>query len=296
MNNKKIPTLTSLRAFDVVASHGSFKLAAKELNVTATAVSHQIRQLEDALGIKVLQRSSQEVRLTATGERLKEATTNAFELLWNAVASIHNTNENSRISLTATANFVSNWLMPRLKKLQLACPSIDLELQASDRTMDLRKNEIDIAIRYAMEIDDSLSWDVLYSDEFILVSSPALPVMSIKSLKDLPLIHIDGRLVPNVTPDWQTWQKMWGPADLSTDTGIRFSEETHAIQAAIAGQGVAIVSQLMAKNALQQELLYEPFKFRLGGGKFYFVTTKENADRPEIEQIFHWFKENLNIC
>ena len=295
MNDKNIPTLTSLRAFDVVASHGSFKLAAKELNVTATAISHQIRQLEDALGIKVLQRSSQEVRLTATGERLKEATTNAFELLWNAVASIHNTNENSRISLTATANFISNWLMPRLKKLQLACPSIDMELQASDRTMDLRKNEVDIAIRYAMTIDDSLSWDALYSDEFILVSSPALPVMSINSLKDLPLIHIDGRLVPNVTPDWQAWQKKWGPDDLSTDTGIRFSEETHAIQAAIAGQGVAIVSQLMAKNALQKELLYEPFKFRLEGGKFYFVTTKENADRPEIKQIFHWFKENLNI-
>lgn len=295
MHKKNLPTLTSLRTFDVVASHGSFKLAAEELKVTPTAVSHQIRQLEDALGIKVLQRSSHKVRLTTAGKRLKEATTSAFELLWNTVSSIHNTHEKNRISLTATANFVSNWLMPRLKKLQLAYPSVNLELQASDHTIDLCKHEIDIAIRYAMKVDDLLSWNFLYSDEFILVSSPVLPVMSIDSLKDLPLIHIDGRLVPSVTPDWQAWQKKWGPDDLSIDTGIRFSEETHAIQAAIAGQGVAIVSHLMAKNALQQGLLYEPFKFRLGGGTFYFVTTKEKSNRSDIKQIFNWFKENLDI-
>ncbi len=292
---KKIPSLSSLRTFDIVASHRSFKAAAEELGVTPTAVSHQIRQLEEALGTDVLKRSPREVNLTAAGIKLKEATTSAFDLLMNAIASVQQTKQSSSVSLTSTANFVSNWLLPRLKNLQLSCPDIDLKLHASDHILDLRKDEIDIAIRYTLKIDESLNYRFLYSDQFALVCSPALPLTSLDSLKDLPLIHVDGRIVPSAIPDWEAWRDSWGPKDLTIKTGIHFSEETHAIQAAINGQGVAIVSQLMAKNALQKGLLYEPFKFRLPGGIFYFVTTKDKAERNEIQNIYHWFEAQLNI-
>ncbi len=235
------------------------------------------------------------MNLTAAGIKLKEATTSAFDLLMNAIASVQQTKQSSSVSLTSTANFVSNWLLPRLKNLQLSCPDIDLKLQASDHILDLRKDEIDIAIRYTLKIDESLNYRFLYSDQFALVCSPALPLTSLDSLKDLPLIHVDGRIVPSAIPDWEAWRDSWGPKDLTIKTGIHFSEETHAIQAAINGQGVAIVSQLMAKNALQKGLLYEPFKFRLPGGIFYFVTTKDKAERNEIQNIYHWFEAQLNI-
>lgn len=292
---KKKPSLSSLRTFDIVASHRSFKAAAEELGVTSTAVSHQIRQLEEALGTNVLKRSPREVNLTAAGVKLKEATTSAFELLMDTIANVQQSQQSSSLSLTSTTSFISNWLIPRLRNLQLACPDIDLTLQSSDQILDLRKNEIDIAIRYSLKIDESLNYRFLYSDQYVLVSSPTLSLTSLYSLKDLPLIHVDGHIVPSVTPFWEVWRDSWGPKDLVINTGIHFSEETHAIQAAINGQGVAIVSQLMAKSTLEKGLLYEPFNFRLPGGVFYFVTTKDKAKSNEIKKIYNWFEEQLNI-
>lgn len=293
MKKRSLP-LTALRTFDVVSECESFKLAAEELGVTPTAVSHQIKQLENTLGMAVIDRRSRQIKLTHSGEILKAATSNAFDVLEQSIYKIKKGKQD--ITISSTSNFLSNWLLPRLERLKKAHYDIPLKLEATDQLVDLTQGKADIAIRYTREINQpDLDYTLIFNDELVLVAAKEHRITSFKDLSSFPLIHVDGRSSLSHSTEWEQWQALCGTINFEQTNNVHFTEESHAIQATISGSGLCIVSHLMVKDAIRKGLLYEPFKQRLPGANYYFVTTKEAASQNKINRLRDWFVSSLSL-
>lgn len=291
---RRLPPLRSLYAFDTVARLKSFKLAAEETGVSPTAISHQIRLLESLLEVSVLERTPRKVELTAKGKILQRASSQAFILLQNAVDEIIDVQHPRVLTLTATTAMITHWLVPRLPALKREFPTIDLRLHADDSVVDLRSRKIDVALRYGTEPDEQLAPRLLYRDRFILVASPQMALNTPKDMLQATLLHTDGRRVPQPTPDWQYWRDKFGPVELDINAGPRFTDEVHVIQAAIAGQGVAIVSELMAQHALRNGLLVALFSTSLVGAAYYFVSNPEGNHHQTTEHLAEWLSAEMS--
>ncbi|HEY3983319.1 LysR substrate-binding domain-containing protein [Cedecea sp.] len=293
MRSRRLPPLAAIRAFDAVARHASFKAAAEEIGVTPTAISHQIRLLEDSLAQRLFTRSARGVALTQAGDILFRASGNIFTTLRDAVESIDRQSLPGTLTLSTTSNFLTNWLVPRLPALHQRHPSLELRFHSSVALADLNGTMADCAVRYSMQADESLDSTLLYSDRFVLVASPQLKLRSGKDLQGVTLFHIENRHVPSPEPSWQHWKSVFGPEDLDVQSGIRFDDETHAIQAAIAGQGVLLASGLLIRRALQQGLLHIALPGVLPGANYYFVSSRDKASREDVQQVKAWLKQEF---
>jgi LysR family glycine cleavage system transcriptional activator len=287
MASHRLPPLTSLRAFEAAARRSSFKAAAEELFVTPTAISHQIRQLEAHLGLRVLERTPRTVRLTAEGSVLYEATASGFAEIARAVAQLRRRREPAILTLTTA--FLSHWMVPRLTELRRLLPHVDLRLHASDAIVDLRSGGVDAAIRYGKGPFAEVNSVPLRDDVFGPVCSPALALSKLDDLRQATLIHIDGRQVPAPSPDWPRWCAEAGLRDVDTLAGVRFPDSTLAVQAAIAGHGVAIVSLVLVADALDAGLLVAPFVPVPRGETYHFACAPDLETRPDIVALRAWF-------
>ena len=289
MVSRSLPPLTSLRAFEAVARRSSFKAAAEELFVTPTAISHQIRQLEAHLGLRVLERSPRAVRLTAEGSVLYEATASGFAEIARAVAHLRGQQDPAILTLTSTTAFLSHWIVPRLAELRRLLPEVDLRLHASDAIVALRSGGVDVAIRYGKGPFTGVATVPLRDDVFGPVCSPRLGLSKLEDLRQATLIHIDGRQVPVPTPDWPHWCAEAGLLNVDTQAGVRFPDSTLALQAAIAGHGVAIVSLVLVADAVAAGLLVAPFAPFLRGETYHFACAPDLEMRPDIAALRAWF-------
>ena len=294
MTSHRLPPLGAVRAFDAVARHASFKLAADEIGVTPTAISHQIRVLEEALNQRLFMRSARAVTLTAAGEILLHASTQIFATLREAVDKLYADQQPQTLTLSTTSNFLTNWLVPRLPSLQQAYPQMTLRLHSGTALVDVEGSMADCAIRYGTQVDDRLDTTRLYRDKFVLVVSPQLQLQSVDDLHKVTLFHVENRRIPSTEPTWQQWKETFGPADLHVEAGIHFDDETHAIQAAIAGQGVLLASELLIQRALDQGLLQIALPGSLPGADYTFVTSMEKAQREDVQQFKHWLLHAFN--
>lgn len=296
MKQPRLPPLTAIRAFDAVARHASFKLAAEEIGVTATAISHQIRVLEESLNQRLFIRSARGVALTGAGEILFRASGNIFTTLREAINAIQDAGQPAALTLSTTSNFLTNWLVPRLPLLHQQYPELELRLHSSTELVDVCGTMADCAIRYGMQADDALDSTLLYQDRFVLVASPQLTVKTPADLSRLTLFHIENRHIPTPEPDWYHWKMAFGPSNLALQSGIRFDDETHAIHAAMAGQGVLLASELLIQHAVAQGLLRIALPGSLPGGNYYFVTSPQKAEREDIQQVKCWLQQQFNLA
>lgn len=294
MASHSLPPLNSLRAFEAVARRSSFKAAAEELFVTPTAISHQIRQLETHLGLRVLERTPRAVRLTAEGSVLYEATTSGFTEIARAVAQLRRRQDPAILTLTSTTAFLSHRMVPRLTELRRLLPDVDLRLHASDAIVDLHSGRVDAAIRYGKGPFAGVASIPLRDDVFGPVCSPALGLTRLEDLRQATLIHIDGRQVPVPSPDWPRWCAEAGLRDVDTQAGVRFPDSTLAVQAAIAGHGVAIVSLVLVADALAAGLLVAPFAPVLRGETYHFACAPDLEARPDIVALRDWFLDVMS--
>jgi len=301
MNNRPpvLPPLLALRAFEATARLSSFKGAAEELHVTPTAISHQIRQLEERLGIRVLNRTPRAVTLTPEGLRLYRATALGFGEISRAVAELMQALEPPSLTLSATTSFLSHWLVPRLDALRRALPGLDLRLHASQQAVALAPGGADVAVRYGSGPFEGIEAEPLCRDRFIAVCSPALKLRSPRDLRRATLIHVDGQTAPKPLPTWRRWCKSAGlleDGEIDTQAGIRFSDSMHAVQAAIAGAGVALVSEVLVADALAAGLLARPFDASLPGDAYHFACAPGLQDRPDVAALRDWFQQGLALA
>lgn len=291
---KRIPALSSLRAFEAAARLRSFKLAADELAVTATAISHRIRALETELGCLLFVRKTRAIELTAAGRSLHAAVRDGFDTI---AAGVDRLRQRARptVRLSTTPAFAAKWLVPRLASFQSAHPHIDLHVHASYEPVDLNLGTIDLAIRYGHGRYEDMQATLLLQDRFAPVASPALQVTNAQALLQRPLIHFDWAQPASLDLSWSAWARAAGLPQLDVAAGVRFSEESHAIQAAIAGQGVALLSLVLIQEELKLGLLESRLAPMLDGYAYYVVRPLRATRSPAASIVETWLLDNRNI-
>ncbi|KPN91152.1 transcriptional regulator GcvA [Pseudomonas nunensis] len=292
----RIPSLNGLKAFECAARHMSFTKAAEELNVTQTAISHQIRRLEDELGIRLFLRLKDGLALTSEGHSYLPGIRSAFQEIRYSTERLLDTCNNSVLTISTLVSLASKWLLPRLASFQKAFPTIDVRVTASTELVDFRKGGIDAAIRYGFGEWKGLRADWLMSDEVFPVCSPKLLTgpNALKSPADLAnqtLLQVSGM----TRNDWNIWLSAAGqPKKMAEDTRLTFDLAMMAVQAAIDGLGVCIGRSTYVDDDLQAGRLVAPFDLRLKSDLgFYLVTPIELANSKKVVAFRTWLIDLL---
>jgi len=286
MDARQLPPLTALRAFEAAARHLSFKQAAAELSLTPTAISYQIRQLEDRFGVQLFVRGTRRVDLTPAGQALFPALRDGFDSIERAVQTLDPKKRQRTLVLSTTVAFASRWLLPKLAMLATSQPGIALHLHTSDQPVDLAGGAAQLAVRYGQGHYPRLKSALLLSSRFAPVCAPHLHVCAPEDLARVPLIGFAWQRRAADTPDWPLWFEQAGCAPV--ERRLQFSDEGHAIQAAIAGQGVVLANLALLAEELRAGLLCQPFGPELAGHGFHLVWSDSNDADPEIAAVRTW--------
>lgn len=264
---RRLPPLSALRAFEAAARNGSFKLAAAELAVTPTAISHQIRSLEDHISLALFERRTRKVELTDVGAALYPVLRDGLDGFAAAVDRLTRRATRAQVTISATIAFTARWLVPRVSRFQALHPEIDLRLQASDEVVDMARGSVDIAIRYGQGRYEGPAADLLLADTFGPVVNPLLGVTTPADFGKVPLIEFQWRRHHPANPTWERWFTSAGLDQPPCPATLRSSDESHAIQSAMAGQGIALVSLALVAEDLAAGRLVQPFDTVLPGHK-----------------------------
>ncbi|TBU89754.1 LysR substrate-binding domain-containing protein [Phytopseudomonas dryadis] len=283
----RLPPLSSLRAFEAAARLRSFKKAAEELAVTATAISHRIRVLEEDLERPLFVRKVRAVELTPDGQTLLTATSSGLQTIAAAIEQVRRPRRAS-ITLSTTPAFATKWLVPRLAAFQAAHADIDLHIHASNLPVDLNAGTADLAIRYGHGHYEGVSATLLLEDHFAPVASPALLARIGQDAGQWPLIHFDWHRPPPVELTWSAWARHTGRSPAALSAGIRYSEESHAIQAAVSGQGVALLSLLLVEDELRLGLLRIAAEPRLRGMAYHVLKANRRPVPDAVSTVEAW--------
>ena len=280
MNDKsrRLPPLNALRAFEVAARHSSFRAAADELGVTQGAVAQQVRGLETELGLKLFQRLPRRLELTSEGRSYVGGIRRAFELIADATAALRP--EPLWMTISVTPTFASKWLVPRLPAFLAAHPMLDLRIQASESLSNFQSDAVDIAVRQGQPpFGPGLTADLLFTQEVVAVCSPSL--VSGTALP-LPAKAIDGFVLLHDTHDlWPQFLDALGTGVPAPPKGIRFNQTSLAIDAAIAGQGLALASRFLVAHDIAAGRLVQPFGHTLRGINDFYIVAPRKQRHPE---------------
>ena len=288
MGQRKLPPLSALRAFEAAARHESAKRAAEELSVTATAISHQIRSLEESLGVALFVRKPRKLELTASGRELKEVLEGAFDSISAAVERLRSAPQRHAVTLTTTPVIASRWLLSWVCMLRETHPTIDLRIHASHETVALDGVTADIAIRYGDGRWPGMVAEKLLDNTFIPACSPLLGLSDINDLPNHPLIHFHSPSAGTGPVDWAGWQKLAKVPGLDISAGLVFSDETHAVSAAVGAQGVALMSRELIEDELAAGRLVQPFGPEIKVKAFYLVYPESRKSEPVIQAVRDW--------
>lgn len=287
---RKLPPLSALRAFEAAARRMSFKDAAGELNVTPTAISHQVRLLEEFLDTKLFERQTRQVRLTAGGRMLFPAVCDGLDNMERAVLAVRRARNTPVATLSSTVAFMAKRLAPRAGAFRTAHPDWTLRLDASNEIADL-DGETDAAIRYGMGHYPGLIVEPLFRDRFAPVCSPHLALSTVEELKNAHLVHFawgNGARDSRYAPLWRDWFERAGLTGIDADAGLSFTDEIHAVQATIAGQGVGLLSLTLVAEELASGALVQPFALSLESFRYDLVYSARAAERPATMLLKQW--------
>lgn len=292
---RKLPPLSALRAFEATARHLSMKSAADELSVTPTAISHQIRRLEDALGVTLFERQVRALRLSAAGERLYPVLNTGFDAFAQAIDAIRAPEPQpvrQRVTLTAPMGLAARWLVPRLGEFATRHPEVDLRIHASDTVVDLHGGSADLAVRYGdtPSASNGLVAEYLFGDAYAPVCHPGLNVQSHDDLAHVPLIHSEWQRTLPQPIGWPMWARAAGiEHTLKTDGGIVLSDDGHAMSAAMAGQGVILANLPLVRDALEAGALVQPFDAPvIQRYAFWAVAPATRLEDKVVQSVWNW--------
>jgi LysR family glycine cleavage system transcriptional activator len=285
-----LPSLNGLRAFEVAARQLSFTRAAAELHVTQTAISHQIRRLEDQLGIRLFERRTRELRLTREAAAYLPAVQAAFEALREATARLQRPVRDGTLTISTTASLAAKWLVTRVAAFQDANPGIEVRITTSPHLVDFRREEIDMAVRYGRGSWPGLRARWLMAEDIFPVCAPALlqgdkPLRQPQDLVHHTLLH-----TTTSREDWQLWLTAAGlPVSIAARRGMSFDQSFMAVQAAVDGLGVALGRTRFVEADIAAGRLVVPFDVVLpADAGFYIVAPEETADIPKIALFRDW--------
>lgn len=286
-NSARLPPLNALRAFDAVAQYLNFRLAAERLNVTQGAVAQQIRKLEADLGIRLFVREAHGVTLTEEGRAFLPNIRRAFELIADAAAAVRSTPASLTISVTPT--FAAKWLIPKLPEFVAVNPLIDLRILASEHLSSFHADGVDIAIRQGRPpFGPGLVVDFLFPQELIAVCCPGLlalteATLTPASLRGQVLLEDSHNLWPELL------EHTLGQPNVTGTKRMQFNQTGLAIDAAMAGQGIALASRFLVQADLASGRLVQPFAAQMRGSQDFYVVVPRKQRHPEpTEAVRAW--------
>jgi DNA-binding transcriptional LysR family regulator len=294
----RLPPLDLLVSFDAAARHLSFTKAGAERFLTQSAISRQIKALEDDLGVVLFRRRHRGLDLTDDGRRLREAVRDVIDGLRGTIEQIRAPSRREVLALTTTPGLASLWLIPRLEAFVSEHPGIDVRIDASLAKRNLSTDGFDLAIRYASA--DSRLGTPLFHETVQPVSAPALardrarPLKTPADLRHHTLLDVEVRMGPDVLLEWDLWTKAMGVDALRAARTVTLTSYDAAIAAAVAGQGVALGRRPLIDDLLKRRQLVVLFGDELSTRRAYFLVIEPRAaDRPSVRALANWLLEQV---
>jgi len=291
-----MPSLDLLTGFEAAARHLSFTKAGEELFLTQSAVSRQIKELEDQLGVPLFHRRHRALVLTDAGQQFYAAAAQVITTMRTATERLRAQSGRKRpLSLTTTHSFAALWLIPRLAGFTRTHPGVDVRITADTRVQDLERDGLDLAIRHGPPSLAGPTAVRLFGERVFPVSSPKLlkanPLRQPADLKNHTLLQYDDPDARHPWLHWKTWLEVAGVPDLRPAATLSLSGFEQIIPAAVAGHGVALGRSPLVKDLLAERKLVAPFKTTADPARAYFViASKAAATRPEVHEFVEWLK------
>ena len=285
----RLPPLNALRAFEAAARHLSFTKAAEELFVTQAAVSHQIKTLEEWLGLKLFRRLNRRLLLTEEGQAYMGPVRDALSSIIAATDSLRASENEGLLTVSAMTSFAATWLLPRIPKFGRKFPDIDIRVDVREDITDFARDGVDVALRYGGGSYPGMDSVWFLAEEAFPVCAPALveagphPLRTPEDLRHHTLIR-------DFTEDlWGRWLDLAGVSDIPYGHGPSFNLLNLAIDAAVAGDGVALGRSAIVAGALADGRLVQPFDLVMPSeNAYFFVCPEETANRPKIQLFRDW--------
>ena len=289
----RLPPLRSLRVLEAAVRHENYTRAADELALTHSAVSHQIHALEEALGVRLLQREGRRMRATEHGRQLALDVRTTLDTLNAAVERVRGGDSGNVVTVSTLPSFAAAWLVGRLGSFLDNYPQVELRLQSTTALADFRNDGVDLAIRFGTGNYDGLVSEKMFDDEYFPTLSPKLARSArIKTAADLaraPLLRIRNQ-------PWAEWFEAAGVAIPEPRRGPVFDDSELALQAAVQGQGVVLSRGSLAATKLWSGVLIAPFKVRLPSQRTcHLVYPRQHLNKPAVKLFRDWLFEELRL-
>ncbi len=291
---KKLTSLNFLNTFETVARHLSFTNAAKELYLTQAAVSHQIRSLEDQIGVELFHRVSRKIILTKEGEKLLPSVVSGLQGISDSLDSIRNYDFEDNLVVGVGSSFSANWLVHRLGGFYQKFPDINLHLKISTNDPDFRNEGTDLAVVWGKGDWKGVISEKLMVVEFTPVCSPELlnNYNSLKTPKDLIKFPL---LDDSDYEFWQEWLEKAGISGKKFKRRLVIRDSNVLIRSALDGHGVALCAVGIVQEYLDSGQLIRPFDLSITGRGFYYLIYPEKSNRKPLVRLFkNWLIEEIN--
>jgi LysR family transcriptional regulator, glycine cleavage system transcriptional activator len=287
---ERLPPLNALRSFEVAARHLSFTKAAEELHVTHSAISHQIKALEEWLGVPLFRRLNRSLMLTEAGQSYARPVRESLEKLGEASRALRAREQTGTLTVSVMPSFAAKFLVPRLGGFRRAHPDIDVRTSANERLVDFAREDVDVAVRYGRGNWPGLRVDWLVRENLFPVCSPKLlsgplPLATPADLLQHTLMH------DSDWPDsmWSRWLSVAGVKTEPFKSSLSFNYSNLMIQAAIDGLGVALAQEALVRDDLANGRLVKPFDIDMPSDYANYVVTPEaTAERPKVKAFREW--------
>ncbi|WPH16868.1 transcriptional regulator GcvA [Variovorax paradoxus] len=294
---RMLPGTRALRTFEAAGRHLNFTRAADEVGLTPAAVSYQIKEMEDQLGVVLFTRSSRSIQLTAAGAVLFEAAADALDSLQRAAGRARRmTRGSAHLRISLSARFAANWLMPRLPRFRAAHPGLELMFDITDQIRDFDADDVDIAIRFGNGKYEHALSDRLFDMVVAPVCSPRLLETGprLREPRDLfhhTLCYLDWKTDGMVWPNWRMWMEEAGIRDFDDSRCLAFPDSSHVVQAVIEGGAVGLADLAMIANDLAQGRLVRPFDIGVsvaGDYAYHLVCPESSGQDPRVLAFRAW--------
>jgi len=295
---RPLPPLNALRAFESAGRHLSFTKAAAELNVTPAAISHQVKALEQLLEVTLFHRLTRSLRLTDAGQAALPTLNQGFDKLTQAVEQMRVHCESKVLTISVSPSFGAMWLMPRIERFRSRHPNIEIRVDGTDRLVNLAHDDADVAVRYGPGGYNGVRIDYLFNQVNTPVCSPALlsnehPLRQPDDLRHHTLLHVEWK---DAEASWRMWLLAAGLHDIDPTRGPRFTMENMAVQAALDGNGVALIGDILVADELAAGRLVRPFDPSLCTPltfSYYLLSAKDSAGQPKVVAFRDWLLEEV---
>jgi len=293
---RRLPPLNGLRAFEAAARYLSFTKAAEELNVTPAAISQQVKSLEEYFGVQLFKRLTRALILTDSGQLVLPLLQEGFDRLAEADRILRSRQDDRILTVSVAPSFGAKWLVPRLESFHRHAPDYDIRLDATDARADFKRDNVDIALRYGRGEYPGLMSECLVTEVAVPMCSPDLlegehPLKNPDDLRHHTLLHIQWKMENDAAPNWRMWLRAAGVEGVDAGRGPQFSMDSMVIQAAIAGQGVGLISSTLVADDLEKGRLVQPFREEINQQTkfcYFLVYPEAHLQRAKVAAFREW--------